>query len=213
MEPERNSPCLCGSGKKYKKCCSKKNELHITYSDLPKEEAEGNFPSFLKEDQEKLDALHASLHAVESEKDPYFSFLLSLEEKYPENPAVLNYLVSGYAHLGLDDKMYKLIHKMHEKFPSYLFGLTAEALAALNHDNAKRADEVLGKYRNLKDLYPNRSVFHVSELSTFHHAKALCACKVSDKKEALFHLSALEKALSEGDSLLQEVRAAVKRLG
>ena len=26
MRPERNDPCPCGSGKKYKKCCSAKDE-------------------------------------------------------------------------------------------------------------------------------------------------------------------------------------------
>ena len=118
MEPERNSPCHCGSGKKYKRCCLKKEALHITYSDLPKEEAEGNFPSFLEEDQKKLDALHGEIDKVLSDKDPYFDFLRTLQEKYPENPAVLNYLVSGYAQLGLNDTMYALIQQMHEKFPT-----------------------------------------------------------------------------------------------
>lgn len=212
MEPDRNDPCLCGSGKKYKKCCAKKNTLHITYSDLSKEDAACNFPSFLEEDQKKLNTLHGDMSNVQSEKDPYFSFLMTLKEKYPENPAVLNYLVSGYAHLGLDDIMYEQIKQMHEKFPTYLFGITAEALASLNKNDVKRADDVLGKYQNLQELYPARTVFHVSELSTFHHAKAQCACKKGNKKEALFHLSALEKALPISDPLLIEVKAAINRL-
>jgi hypothetical protein len=212
MEPERNAPCPCNSGKKYKKCCAKKQELRITYSDLPKEEAQGNFPPLLEEDQKKLDALHDKISEATSEDAPFFTFLAALREKYPENPAILNYLVGGYAHLGLDGKMYDAIKQMHDKFPTYLFGITAEALASLNKDDLARAEEVIGKYRNLKDLYPNRTVFHVSELSTFHHAKAQCACKAGDKKEALFHLSALEKALPVDDHMLVEVQAAINRL-
>jgi uncharacterized protein YecA (UPF0149 family) len=30
--PQRNAPCICGSGKKYKKCCLEKMGVHTSYS-------------------------------------------------------------------------------------------------------------------------------------------------------------------------------------
>ena len=209
MGVDRNSPCLCGSGKKYKKCCANKNTVQICYDNLPEEEASINFPPLLPEDQKIIDTLPEK---VIDEDSPFFKTLFALKEKYPENPSILGHLVNGYARLGENEKMYTTIRQMHDKFPSYLFGITAETLACLNKGDLERAREILGKYRSLQELYPKRELFHISELSTFHHAKAQCACREGDKAEAAYHLSALEKALPVDDELLKEVKQAVARL-
>lgn len=132
----RNDPCLCGSGKKYKKCCLEKNkkispskvrlESFVIKSDpLTPEESKNNFPAVSPEDEELISTLYHNLEKhpdmIDSEDCDYFQKLNAIHSKYPGNPIILNYITNGYDCLGQQDRVEELIAKTYEKFPDYLF--------------------------------------------------------------------------------------------
>lgn len=75
MQPGRNAPCPCGSGKKYKRCCASKDENHIVEA-MPQDEAareyqeeslDPEFGEFLLNAMQRLRgeilSRHAHIHA------------------------------------------------------------------------------------------------------------------------------------------------------
>lgn len=60
MKPERNNPCPCGSGKKYKKCCLLKE---IEQDNLEQQEWEKWFKEDWEEGDKRLAKYEAELKA------------------------------------------------------------------------------------------------------------------------------------------------------
>ncbi len=103
----RNDPCLCGSGKKYKKCCLDKDKslpvssgirmesFEIKSDPLTKEEARSDHEPPSEEDAELLAELYHNLREhpelIDSEDCDYFQQLNRLRIKYSDNPTILNY--------------------------------------------------------------------------------------------------------------------------
>ena len=54
MEPKRNEPCTCGSGKKYKRCCGKPKESYIKPIEFNKKDPLKDFDN-LDIDPNKMD--------------------------------------------------------------------------------------------------------------------------------------------------------------
>ncbi len=212
---ERNDPCHCGSNKKYKKCCA--NSFIVSYSPLTKTETKETYPDLSNEDFTMLTNLHAHIESHPEELSSlecnYIKQIYALQDKNPQNPTIATYLVDAYAKLNLEDKMYEIIRKNYEKFPLYLPAMTAEFLACLNKNDIERAHSILGSYSQIKELYPYRTTFHVSEVSLFTHAKVQYACKIDDLQEAVAHLNTLKILHKEGqDPLYIDAQNAVTLL-
>lgn len=212
---ERNAPCHCGSNKKYKKCCA--NSFIVSYSPLTKSETKETYPDLSSEDFTMLTNLHSHIEShpeeLSSLECDYIRQIQILQDKNPENPTIANYLVDAYAKLNEEDKMYEVIRENYEKFPLYLPAMTAEFLASLNKHNTERAKAILGSYSQIKELYPHRTTFHVSEVSLFAHAKVQYACKIDDLEESVAHLNTLKILHKEGlDPLYVDAQNAVTLL-
>lgn len=221
----RNDPCLCGSGLKYKKCCLEKSrspspsavrlESFTVKSDaLTPEEAKNDFPDLLPEDKKCMEVLYHNLkehpETITSEDCEYFQKLNELHAKYPDYPVILNYIGSGYEHLGRQDRVDKLIIETYEKFPNYLFAQTAQANVYLRNGFPEKALEVLKGAYTLKQLYPHRTVFHTSEVSAFEYFMVRYFCEKEDVERASQHLQLMEKLLEEEDPLLQSAQKVLK---
>lgn len=222
----RNDPCLCGSGLKYKKCCSKKNRnsasialrqepFAIKFDGLTPEESKNDFQTVSLEDKELMSALYHNLQehseTITSEDCEYFQKLNELHSKYPGNPMILNYIASGYNHLGMQDRTEELIAKTYEKFPNYLFAQTAQANIYLREGYPEKALEVLKGAYTLKQLYPHRTVFHISEVKTFEYFMVRYFCEIGNLEQANFHLQIMQKVLEEDDALLKHVQRVFKK--
>lgn len=223
----RNDPCLCGSGLKYKKCCLAKNKnlpplavrletFEIKTDALTPEESKNNFTVASSEDEELMATLYHNLRehpdTIDSEDCEYFQRLYTLHAKYPDNPVILNYIASGYDHLGQQDQVEKLIAQTYEKFPDYLFAQTAQANIYLRDGFPEKALEVLKGAYTLKQLYPHRTVFHISEVRTFEYFMVKYFCKTGDFEQAGHHLQIMQNILEEHDTLLQNAQKLLKRL-
>lgn len=211
----RNDPCLCDSGKKYKNCCLKKESsssntreeiMEITTDPLTPEEAQHDFPK-LEEADEKLksslfDIYHKHPEQIDSEDCEYIQKLHALQKKYPNNPMILNFLSTGYQRLKMDDRAKELLLLAYEKCPNYLFSKTGRAHLYILEDEPQKALDVLGGF-TLKQVYPNRSVFHITEVKAFAFALLQCFCKLENIRQAEAQLNILQDILNEEDPILQ----------
>lgn len=223
----RNDLCSCGSGLKYKKCCLGKNKktafstmrvesFDVTTDPLTPEEAKHNFPPLSPEDEKLMDTLYYNLHAhpdtIDSENCEHFQKLNALHARYPDNPKILNYLTNAYAHLGQQDQAEKLIAKAYETCPDYLFAKTAQAGLYFRDGFLEKAIEIFNGAHTLKQLYPHRTVFHVSEAKAFAFFMFQYCCEKKKIEQAGLHLKILEQILEENDPLLQSAQNIFKNL-
>ena len=226
ISQNRNDPCLCGSGKKHKKCCLGKDrifsssEVHlesfqIKMDALTSEESKNNFSALSEEDKELMSVLYQDLHehpeTIVSENCDYFRQLNVLRIKYPNNPVILNYIGSGYQELRWQNKVEKLVVETYEKFPNYLFAQTAMANVYLRGGFTEKALEVLKGAYTLKQLYPHRTVFHISEFKAFESFMVVYFCMTKDFKQAEVHLQLMEKVLEDDDLILKSAQKVLKK--
>lgn len=223
--PSPNDPCLCGSGLKYKKCCLSKNKnlasltvrlesFEIKTDALTPEESKDDFPAVSPEDAKLMASLYHNLHehpnTIDSENCEFFQTLNALQDKYPYNPVILNYITNGYDRLGKQDQVEKLIAKTYEKFPNYLFAQTGQASIYLRDGFPEKALEVLKGAYTLKQLYPHRTVFHISEARAFEYFMVEYFCKTGNVEQANRHLQIMQKFLEEDDTLLRSAQKLIK---
>lgn len=176
----RNDPCPCGSGKKYKKCCLPLQSSH-KISEIPNKTQLKIFNSIITFEPLKNNDLENQLTPSELEETIQFrsgtlyqnpkealQFLLPLKEKYPNIPCFYNWLYAAYVNnkqiiMGLN-----ILKETLNKFPNYLFGLTEYGKYLLRRGEYDRISELLNKNFSLETLYPERDVFHITEVSAFY---------------------------------------------
>lgn len=91
---------------------------------------------------------------------------------------------------------------MRERFPSYLFGLTAQANFYLENDEPEKVAELLNKCYTLKQLYPSRETFHITELIAFEEIMVKYFCDSGELNQAKIHLQLLEQVLGKEDNVM-----------
>lgn len=86
----------------------------------------------------------------------------------PGNPIYYNYLAIC-AQLNGDDARYKnIVESTVKKFPGYLFGKIAYANLLLDDEKTEAVEELFDHTYFLPGLYPDREVFHFTELIGFN---------------------------------------------
>lgn len=89
-------------------------------------------------------------------------------KRFPANLQFKNFLVVHYNKQGMVDKALEYNRQILEEHPDYLFAKTNLVREYVQKKQFEKVPEVLGKDFNLQKLYPNRRVFHVTELFTFY---------------------------------------------
>lgn len=221
----RNDPCLCGSGLKYKKCCLEKKKnlapsavqlesFTIKTGALTPEESKNDFLTMSPEDEELMATLYYTLHnhsdTIDSENCEYFQTLNILRDKYPNHPVILNYMTNGYECLGQQDQAEKLVAETYEKFPDYLFAKIAQANIYLRNGFPEKALEIFKGACTLRQLYPHRTVFHISEVRAFECVMVRCFCETGNFLQANTHFQIIQKIFEEDDEILHDAQKIVK---
>jgi hypothetical protein len=81
----------------------------------------------------------------------------------------------------------------YEKCPNYLFAKIGRARLYLLNNEPQKALDVLGGF-TLKQIYPNRSVFHITEMIAFALVLIQYFCQIENIKQAEIYLGRLEEA-------------------
>lgn len=202
----RNELRPCGSRKKYKKCClpheqkrlainrSRTNnvlsDLEYKITDKP---LDGDDVRELPEEaQDKLNQFYEEVHInpIACIKD-----LEVLVDRYPHIPQFSNYLYASYLQTGQIIKANKIVKENYKKHPTYLFALLNYAEHLINKDNIDMVPDVFKDKFDLALLYPERDVFHTSEVISFNGVIGLYYVLIKQKDKAEHCLNIL-KAIS-----------------
>lgn len=191
--PRRNDPCSCGSGKKFKKCCigSKHNQpvvlrmesYEVTYEPLD------CYPI----DEDDIPIRETIYGKLRTDPEACIKPLTQQMQKYPEDTSLYNYLYIYYVYTNKLYESHALLLKTVELFPDYLFGLVEFASYLLRRGDYDKVLDVFKGSQTLKQLYPEREVFHISEVLSFHYLMGVYSLKVDGLQQAKVYLSILEE--------------------
>jgi hypothetical protein len=123
------------------------------------------YSSRYAEYHEQLGDRVTELH-IQANQDPEKAIpvLEDLAFQYPHFPILQNYLMVAYTLAGRKEEADALTEQMFLHFPDYLLARAAYARMFLAKGDLQRVAEVLENKFDLKQLYPERDVFHYSEV-------------------------------------------------
>jgi tetratricopeptide (TPR) repeat protein len=84
--------------------------------------------------------------------------------QYPRFPILQNYLVAAYTLVGRKEEADALVEQMFLHFPDYLLARVAYARMFLEKGDLQRVGEVLENKFDIKQVYPERDMFHYTEV-------------------------------------------------
>ncbi len=93
--------------------------------------------------------------------------LTQLIIKYPKVPILKNYLSLAYHFQGKHEKAVEVTNWILAEHPDYLFGKLNQANIHIENGEFDKVPEILGESIELKDLYPDRDLFHFAEVTGF----------------------------------------------
>lgn len=136
----------------------------VTYDPLPNPVYEA-LPAEIRR---QLSDLH---HRKGTDSESAIQELVALKQQFPHVPQIYNYLAFAYRYLGDVENAEKAILEEYQRFPEYLFGRIDYAELCLSKMELHRIPEIFETFV-LERLYPERDVFHISEVMAFNHLMA-----------------------------------------
>jgi tetratricopeptide (TPR) repeat protein len=151
---------------------------------------EENWAKIPINDKKKLWKIYRGLQKSPEKQLPK---LLELKKKYPNVPAIYNYIGIAYANCKQNEKYFNTITETLQKFPNYLFGKTALAEYYLNHNEYKQIPKIFDdKFEIYMHFPPTVKIFHVSEIRAFYSVIGNYYARVNKQARALFCYFLLE---------------------
>lgn len=121
---------------------------------------------------DKIDEIFAAVEKAYplTHEDPEQAIHLNKEliEKYPDYPAFYNYLSNALMLADRKEEADQVTLSTYEKFPDYLFAKLSYAHWLLEQEKYEEAIQVLDHKFSVNLLYPDREVFHFSEVLAFN---------------------------------------------
>jgi tetratricopeptide (TPR) repeat protein len=130
-------------------------------------------------------------------------------KKYPDYKPLYNFMAAAYSRTRKKSKAMKYAKLTVEKFPDYLFGYTSFVTLLLQKGELEEAESVLDGKHTLKQFYPDRTEFHISEFLSLQIMLCQMAMAKKEYHKAFLHIQALYKEDKLGD---HQITAALKML-
>jgi hypothetical protein len=176
----------------------------IAYDQLPTVEP-ANLPMELIDEDTRartFDLLH---------KDPKqaIELISGLLEQHPNTPTLLNWLFAANQSLGQNAECARIAQTNYEQNPDYLFARLGYAEILLERGELDKIPDVFKGGYDLKAMYPDRDVFHVTELTAMCHFMIRFMVRKNQPEQARPYLTILKKmaphhpATRAGENLLE----------
>jgi len=111
-----------------------------------------------------IDKIHDYHIMAQKGKASAVDVLLKEIRRYPNYPELKTLLMMLYHNLGEYNKSQEWALKTIELHPDYLPGKVNACFVHFDNGDFELMQEIMGKGFHLKDLYPNRTVFHTDEM-------------------------------------------------
>ena len=115
--------------------------------------------------QRQMDSLY---HKAKKGGEKNIQYLIKQIEKHPTVPNLKNYLSVAYMNSNKKEKSIEVNNWILTEHPDYLFGLLNKANIHYLDGEYDKMPEVLGEEMEIQALYPDRDVFHISEVISFY---------------------------------------------
>lgn len=144
---------------------SRAGVLHLTY-DITTEPVAPDRPdpAMMQMTEEERAELFDLLH---DDPEAALPRLIAWVERYPDSRILRNWLAMAYSSTGDNVSAERETTLLYEREPDYLFARVAMAQFCLHRGEIHRVAELFDHKLDLKLLYPQRNVFHLSEFLAF----------------------------------------------
>ena len=139
--------------------------------------------------QEELERLY---HLVHRNPQNAIAPLKALIEKYHDKRAY-NYLSLAYLKLERFDDAKKIVYESYEKHPEYLFAKINYAELCLQEGKIEEIPDIFDNKFDLKMLFPERTVFHISEVLSFYSFTGVYYIKTGKLDAAILCLELIKR--------------------
>jgi len=216
----KNKVCVCGSGKKQKDCCADCFEVKNWIKDKGGNTTAGEsywiklepMPSvFAPADEEEY---FYSLEILEGDPNGALTILKKLLSKYPGDSDILLNIASAYAFLDRKEESYELFKKNYAAHPERVLSRVMLGMYYLDQNQADKIPILLDNKYDLKLLYPEKKVFHITEFLVFSFFLATYYFTINELDKANIYLDLLKQFDKDDQQiiLLEEKIAAKQRL-
>ncbi|OQX01546.1 MAG: hypothetical protein BWK80_59715 [Desulfobacteraceae bacterium IS3] len=138
----------------------------------------------------RMQELYDMVHKTPKKAIPV---LEELKVKYPNVPQIYNFLSVAHSIAGDMEKATEAIRENYRKNPDYLFAKINYAEICLNEGKFDEIPVIFDNKFELKMLYPDRKVFHVTEVCGFCGIMGLCCAEIGKQETAETYYKLLKK--------------------
>jgi tetratricopeptide (TPR) repeat protein len=142
----------------------------------------------------QVQARMADLYAL-AQHDPIQAIpeLERLMTTYPQIPTFANHLSLAYLAAGDQEKATALVREAYRRHPQYLFAKVNYANLCLQHGESEKVPGIFDHTFDLKQLYPHRARFHVSEFTGFAWVMCRYFCAIGERDTAALYYLMLKQ--------------------
>lgn len=140
---------------------------------------------------------------VHDQKKGIVNKLLKTIKKHPQVPQFKNYLTVAYNLSGNPKKAYECNNWILKEHPDYFFGRVNLAAQYFEQKEYDKIPEVLGELMEIKALYPDRKVFHVSEVMAFNKLAVAYFSAIGNLEAAEIRFEIMEEIDGEHPDTVQ----------
>src|ERR671925_602335 len=112
---------------------------------------------------------------------------------YPHIPTFSNHLSIAYLAAGDQEHATALVREAYRRHPQYLFAKVNYANLCLQHGEIGKVPGIFDHACDLKQLYPHRTRFHVSEFTGFAWVMCRYFCAIGEQDTALLYYQMLKQ--------------------
>jgi predicted Zn-dependent protease len=148
---------------------------------------EKNLAQMQRRDKEYLWEIYDNLKKSCHEYEYLLEELITLRKKYPNVPAIYNYMSLAYVYSNQEEEYYQTIIETYKKFPDYLFGKISVAEYYLKNNKYKKIPAIFNEKLEIYMHYPKEiKEFHVSEVRAFYSIIGRYHAKNNNISRAIF---------------------------
>jgi len=179
-----------------------KNLRYLNYN-ITFEPVEDGYPEEIPE--EIKGQLHNIYNNIYSKPKLVIPQLKNIIKQYPNVPILYNYLSAAYGRIGDYENYKSTVLKNIKKHPDYLFAKLHYANDCLRKGQPEKVAEIFDHKFDLKEMYPKRSTFHITEFVGFTSIMCQYYNMVGERKAAILMFKAL-KQIAPGHMAIKTVK-------
>ena len=138
--------------------------------------------------QARMDDLYALAQHDPIQAIPELERLMTT---YPQIPTFANHLSIAYLAAGDQEHATALVREVYHRHPQYLFAKVNYANLCLQQGEIGKIPGIFDHTCDLKQLYPHRTRFHVSEFTGFAWVMCRYFCAIGERETAALYYQML----------------------